>query len=156
MAAPLDAVNAAQTSNPRTVLGSWANTPSASNIYAALTQEQWENYVSTFVPIENQLIAYATDPSQVQKATDAAGQMVDSAYGVQAGITARRLAGMGTALTPEQQQAQTRETGLSKALSGVQARNMARDLTINRQQGILGNPAPTPEATAQQAAMLGS
>lgn len=129
---------------------------SASDTYAALTQEQWQTYLSTFVPIENQLISYATDPGQVTQAMSAAHTDVQQAQAAQAGATQRNLTGMGVTLNPAQQGAAKRETGLSAALADVQGQNMARDLTISRQQGILGNPAPTAASTAAQATALGS
>lgn len=129
---------------------------SASDIYAAITQQQWQQYLSTFVPIENQLIQYATDPTQVTQSMDAARTDVQQAQATQAGSTQRELAGLGVTLNPAQQAASTRETGVSNALASVQAQNTARDLTIQRQQSILGNPAPTAAGIAQQAALLGS
>lgn len=129
---------------------------SASDTYAALTQEQWQTYLSVFVPIENQLISYATDPGQVTQAMSTAHTDVQQAQAAQAGSTQRNLAGLGVTLNPAQQAATTRETGLSAAIADVQGQNMARDLTISRQQGILGNPAPTAASTAAQATALGS
>lgn len=114
----------------------------ASQTYAALTREQWENYLNTFVPIENQLIKYATDASQPAQAMAAASADVNSSFGAQAGATARRLTGLGVNLNPEQQAASGREFSLAKSLADVQGQNVARDLTIQRQQSILGNPAP--------------
>lgn len=128
---------------------------SASDIYAALTEEQWQNYVTTFIPIENQLIQYATDPNQVTLAMAAAHQNVEGSYATQKGALEREFSGMGVTLTPEQKTAQERQYGLSHALADVQAQNTARSLTLNRQQSILGNPAPTAAATAQQATMVG-
>lgn len=128
---------------------------SASDTYAALTRQQWENYVSTFVPIENQLIKYATDTTLPGQAMAQAHQDVSSAYDTQAGTQARKLAGMGIALNPSEQAASTRATGLSRALADVQGMNTARDLTISNQQSILGNPAPSTASIAQQASGLG-
>lgn len=128
---------------------------SASDTYAALTQEQWQNYVQTFVPIENQLISYATDKTQPAQAMAAAHTDVSNAYGVQAGEQQRQLAGEGVTLSQPQQAAATRATGLSAALADVQGQNVARDLTIDRQQSILGNPTPTVSSIAQQASGLG-
>lgn len=128
---------------------------SASDTYAALTQEQWQNYVNTFVPIENQLISYATDKTQPAQAMAAAHTDVDNAYGVQAGSQARMLAGEGVTLSAPQQTALTRDTGLSKSLADVQGQNVAHDLTISNQQSILGNPAPTTSQIATQASGLG-
>ena len=128
---------------------------SASDTYAALTQQQWQNYVNTFVPIENQLISYATDKTQPAQAMAAAHTDVANAYGVQAGSQARQLAGEGVTLNPAQAQDTARQGALSASLADVQGQNVARDLTINRQQSILGNPAPSVSSIAQQASGLG-
>lgn len=114
----------------------------ASQAFAALTRQQWLNYVNTFVPVENQLIQYATSPETVSNAMSQASENVQSAFQAQEGATARRLRGLGVSLSPEEQAAQTRSFGLSRALADVQAQNVAGDLTRQRQQSILGNPAP--------------
>lgn len=114
----------------------------AGDTYAALTRDQWQNYVSTFVPIENTLISYATDPSTVTNAMSEASADVGRAYDVQQGATQRRLQGLGVSLTPEQQAAQKRSYGLSRSLADVGAQNTAAEITRSRQQAIIGNPAP--------------
>ena len=115
---------------------------SAQDTFAALTREQWADYVNTYVPLENQLIQQATDPEAANRAMASASQNVNDAFAAQQGATDRRLRGLGLQLTPEQQAASTRATALSKSLTDVGAQNVARDLTVQRQQGILGNPAP--------------
>lgn len=122
----------------------------ASETFAALTRAQWANYVASFQPIENQLIEQATSPLTVTNAVQRAGANVDAAFDAQEGATARRLAGLGVTLTPEEQQAQQRATGLARSLADVQARNVARDLTVQRQRSVLGNPAPGVGATGVQ------
>lgn len=114
----------------------------ASDTYAALTRDQWANYVSTFVPIENQLIAYATDPNKPLENMAEASRDVNAAYNAQEGATARRLSGLGVSLSPDEQAAQQRSFGLSKSLADVGAQNVAGAMTRARQQSILGNPAP--------------
>ncbi len=124
---------------------SWLSpTPStaANDQVAQMTRDQWQNYVSTFVPIENQMIKYATDPTLPQQAMQKASGDVNAAYTAQQGATARELSGLGVTLTPDQQAAQQRSYGLSKSLADVQAQNTAGDLTRQRQQSVLGNPAP--------------
>jgi hypothetical protein len=116
---------------------------SASDLYAQLTREQWANYVNTFVPIENALIKYATDTTLPGQEMAKASADVNAAYTQQAGATARRLRGLGVTLSPEEQAAQQKQYGLSKSLADVQSQNVAGDLTRQRQQSILGNPAPT-------------
>ena len=115
---------------------------SAADTYAALTRDQWANYVSTFVPIENQLIDYATDRTRPLTAMADASTDVNAAYDAQQGSTARRLGGLGVSLNADEQAAQQRAFGLSKSLADVGAQNNARDLTVQRQQSLLGNPAP--------------
>jgi hypothetical protein len=115
---------------------------SANDLYAQFTRDQWANYVNTFVPIENQLIKYATDATLPGQEMAKASEDVNAAYTQQAGATARRLRGLGVELSPEEQAAQQKQYGLSKSLADVQAQNVAGDLTRQRQQSILGNPAP--------------
>jgi hypothetical protein len=122
----------------------------AGDTYAALTRDQWNTYVSTFVPIENQLIKYATDPGVVTSAMSQASQNVNDAFNAQTGATARHLAGLGVTLTPEQQQAQQKAYGLSRGLADVGAQNLAGEVTRNRQQSILGNPAPVAGQTMME------
>lgn len=114
----------------------------ASDTFASITKDQWSNYVSTFIPIENQLIKYATDPNVVSDAMSTASTGVNNAFAAQAGATQRQLQALGTSLSPDEQDAQTRSQGLTQSLADVQAQNTARDLTVQRQQSILGSPAP--------------
>ncbi len=117
----------------------------ADDIYPApdyATALQWSDYVNTFVPIENQLIKYATNPGVVSSAMSEASGNVNDAFDAQEANTQRRLKGLGVTLDADEQAAQTKATGLSRSLADVGAQNTARDLTVQRQQGILGNPAP--------------
>jgi hypothetical protein len=115
----------------------------ASDIYAKLTRDQWSTYVNTFIPIENQLIQYATDATLPAQQMAQASQNVNAAFNQQEGATARRLKGLGVTLSPEEQAAQQKQYGLNRALADVQAQNTTGDLVRQRQQSILGNPAPT-------------
>ena len=116
---------------------------SANDAYARMTRDQWSTYVNTFVPVENQLIKYATDPNVVSNAMQKASTGVNAAFDQQQGATARQLKGLGVTLSPEEQAEQQKQYGLNRALSDVQGQNMAGDITRQRQQSILGNPAPT-------------
>lgn len=115
----------------------------AGDSYAAMTRQQWSDYISTFVPVENQLIDYVMNPETVSNAMVNASQGVNAAFDAQEGSTQRRLRGLGVTLSPEEQAAQKRSFGLSRSLADVGAQNTARDLTTRRQQSVLGNPAPT-------------
>ena len=51
----------------------------ASDTYAALTRQQWADYVANFVPIENTLIKYATDTALPGQAmAQASGNTTDA------------------------------------------------------------------------------
>ena len=115
---------------------------SAADTLAGLTRSSWANYVSTWVPYENKLIDYATNPGVVNTAMADAGANVNSAFDLQAGATQERLSGLGLSLSGDEQHAATRSLGLSRSLADVNAQNMARDQVIARQKGILGQPAP--------------
>ena len=130
--------------------GGGASGSSASQTYAALTRQQWANYVETFMPVENQLIKYATDTSLPGQEMAKASANVQSAFGAQEGATQRRLSGLGVSLSGDEQQAQTRAQGLSKSLADVQAQNVASDLTRTRQQSLLGSPMPNATTVAVQ------
>lgn len=110
--------------------------------YARLTRDQWYTYVNTFVPIENKLIQYATDPTVVSGAMQNASEGVTGSFDAAQAGAARRLQSMGVTLGADEQKASDRSYGLAKSLADVGAQNNARDLTRSRQQSIIGNPAP--------------
>jgi hypothetical protein len=115
----------------------------AGDTFAALTRQQWADYTQNFVPLENQLIDYATDPGVVKSAMSKASATVNQSFDAQEASTARRLKGLGIALSPEEKAAQARSAGLARSLADVQAQNLTRDMTERRQQSVLGNPAPS-------------
>jgi len=126
----------------------------ASDIYAELTREQWENYVQTFVPIENQLIAYATNDQQPLLEAQAAQKDVLGQFDQTGANEQRRLQSLGITLSPQEAAASARVQDNDRALAVVQGQNLAMDLTRQRQQGILGNPAPSTGSIAAQASGL--
>lgn len=137
------------TPGPRNMYGiDTTSSTYAGDTYAALTRDQWQTYVSTFVPLENQLIDYATDPNKPMEAMAKVSQNVQSAFDMQQGATKRQLGGLGVSLNADETAAQERSFGLSKALADVGAQNMAGALTRQRQQAILGNPAPQAATSA--------
>ena len=116
---------------------------SAADLFAQLTRQQWADYVSQFIPFENDLIEYANDPAVVQQNVERARAGVMSAFEAQEGITQRRLRANQQTLTPEEQAAASKQTAIKKSLADVQAANSARELTVNRQKSIMGAvPAP--------------
>lgn len=114
----------------------------AQNAFAAITRQQWDDYLTNYVPMENRLIEYATDENLPQENAQLAGRGVGQAFDRSRESTQRRLAGMGLQLTEEEQAAADKQSRLSEGLATVGAMNNARDATMQRQQGVIGNPAP--------------
>jgi hypothetical protein len=110
--------------------------------YAALTRDLWAQWTTNFLPFENDLIEYASDPGVVDRAQAAASANVQQAFDAQAGATQRRLKGLGLTLDADEQRAADRSTGLARSLADVTAQNVAGAQTRSRQQGVLGNPVP--------------
>ena len=115
----------------------------ASDTYAALTREQWQNYLNNFVPLENQLIEYAMSPDTVTNAVQSARQDVSQSFSQQRGIQQRQLRSLGVTLDQDEQKAVDRESALSKSLADVNAGNQVATRVRDRQQSLLGNPAPS-------------
>lgn len=116
---------------------------SAQDQYARLTRELWTNYVQNFIPIEDKLIEYATSPETVTNAVSRAREGVASSFEAQKGTTQRRLMGLGVNLDPDEQQSFERSSAISNSLADVNVANQTARQTRQRQQSILGNPAPT-------------
>jgi hypothetical protein len=114
----------------------------ASRTYEVMTREQWQTYLTQFVPIENQLIDYVMSPQTVQDAVTMARHNVARSFGLQQQAAERRMRGLGVELNEQEQQAMERRTGLAQALADVNAANQAVMRTEQRQRSILGNPAP--------------
>lgn len=120
-----------------------ATRESMGDTYARLTREMWANYIQNFVPIENELIDYATNPDTVTNAVAAAREDVAASFEAQKGSTQRRLFGLGVNLRPDEQESFDRSTEISKSLADVNAANMTARQTRERQQSILGSPVPS-------------
>lgn len=117
--------------------------PSASDLFADLTRQQWADLQREITPYENKLIQFATDPTVVSSAMTEASADSNSAFDRQAAATTERLHSYGLNLNADEQQAATRSAGLAKSLGDVQAQNGARDATRSLQQSLLGNPIPS-------------
>ena len=67
---------------------------------------------------------------------------VDRAFDSQQRSQARRLRGLGIDLAPDEQASVDRQTGLARSLADVSAANLTTERVRDRQQALLGNPAP--------------
>lgn len=113
------------------------NYGSAEATNLALTRNQFSQYVNTFMPYEDKYIEYAMDPTQAATAMQSAKADVSGAFDRQAAATERRLRPLG-GLNADEQAVATRSLALSRAATSAGAQNRARDLTLQRQQAILG------------------
>lgn len=104
----------------------------------ALSRDQWDTYLQTFMPMENNLIRYATDISKPAVNAERAIEQVGQSFEQQTGMQERRMKAYGIQATDEEKAALSRSTALNKGLAEVQAGNMARDATIRRQRSVLG------------------
>lgn len=123
-------------------------TLSAQQTFADLTRQMWQDYVSQFIPIENSLIDYATNPAEITQSVERARDSVGKAFDVEQGVTQRGLRSRQITLSPEEQAAASRERGLARSLADVQAANLAREQTVSRQRSILGQPVPDAQVPA--------
>lgn len=121
---------------------------SAQDTFANLTRQSWQDYMTQFMPLENLLIDYASDPLEVSKAMGRASSSVGTQFDAQQGMTGRGLRGRQITLRPEEKAAADRESSLSRSLADVQAQNIAGQQTLSRQRGILGQPMPSVDVPA--------
>jgi hypothetical protein len=151
VSSPMSVADAVRGRNPAAVPWRYGKDPKgpagppeldASAALANLTREQWDTYLEQYVPQENRLIDYATDASAPTDAAAQAQYGVQGAFSRQQEATDRRMAGMGMTLNADEAASAQKQTGLAGALASVNAANNAATATVQRQQGILGNPAP--------------
>ena len=118
-----------------------AGADDASGVLANLTRQQFQDYLSRFVPVENQLIQYATDPTQpLQQAQQAQG-LVEAAYAAQPQLWRDTLAREGVTPTAAQSAAAQRQTRYQQGLAEVGAMNGAAQATAATQNQILSGSA---------------
>lgn len=120
----------------------------AQQTFAALTRQQWDDYLRNYVPVENELIQYATDPNAVSDAVLNARTAVDQGFDAQAGIQQRRMRGLGITLAPDEQRAVDRSNSLARSLADVSAANLTTQRVQDRQQALLGAPVPNVQGGA--------
>lgn len=116
---------------------------SADQTFANMTRQMWGDYVRNFVPYENRLIEYSSDPQVVTNAMAEASADARRSFSNRAAASQRGLRELGLTLDADEQRAVDRSNSLAASLADVNAQNVARDATRARQQSVLGNPAPT-------------
>jgi hypothetical protein len=107
---------------------------------SALSRDQWDTYLSMFMPLENNLIRYATDWQAPVKAAAATEQYVDKAFDASAAAGERRRRAYGIKLNADEQGAVDRINNINESLTKVGAANTVREATEDRQKSIMGVP----------------
>lgn len=121
-----------------------SNDYSASNLLASITKQQYANYQSMYQPIENQQIAFATDPNQPLAAAQRAGVQTGNAFQAQQQGLTKQLQGQGIALTPTMKASLDRKNAVAQSLATDNAMNHAAQSTYDTQTSVLtGAPSST-------------
>lgn len=123
-----------------------ANSTFASDTFAGLTRQAWQDYQRDILPYENKLIEFANSDTAVGDAVTRAQGRVDSAFDRQQGATQHQLQSLGLTLNADEQNAFGRSTALARSAAEVQGMNTAALQTKALQQALLGNPTPTIES----------
>lgn len=107
----------------------------ASDTLANISREQWDDYKSRFVPLENELIdAYNNPALRAERMADVTNRANDAATSA-VGVAQRGLSRYGQ--TYEGQAGLTRQADLSRATSVVDARNTNRAQMNERDKLLL-------------------
>ncbi|MDP4546478.1 hypothetical protein [Marinobacter sp. MDS2] len=109
----------------------------ASQLLGQLNRAQWEDWKTRFLPRVDQLAAEATDPNAAMAAAHQAKGAVGLAFDSANTINNQTRERYGVALTPAQQEAQTRALNVGRSAASVSAGNEARISALDRQQAIL-------------------
>ncbi len=107
----------------------------------ALARDQWNTYLSMFLPVEDNAIQWMTDPTLGTKAAERSIGYVDQAFTANAASAERRRRAYGITLNPEEQAAVDRRNNVQESLAKVQAANGARDTTQMLQRSMMGGGA---------------
>lgn len=110
----------------------------AQDTQTALARDQWATYLQMFMPVEDSIINYATDPRISGQSAERAVGMVDQAFDANAGVQQRRRRAYGITLTGDEQAAVDRRANVDESLTKVHAANTSRDLTMSRQRQLMG------------------
>jgi hypothetical protein len=106
-----------------------------------VSASEWETYMQHFVPYENQLIQYATDPTVPGTAMSTAETLQQQGNAQATGMQTRALAQMDTSLNPQEAAAMARQSQVSGVLATVGAGNTAKDQAVANQMSVLGTPS---------------
>lgn len=117
---------------------------SSSNLLAGILKQQYANFQQSFVPEENKLISYATDPNTIPNAqkramADASGGFAGQRAGMQKYLNTR-----GIQLPQQEMDQMNRRTQINQSAGLVDAANRAGVTTYDTINNVLaGSQSPT-------------
>lgn len=110
----------------------------AQNALARFTTGEYNDYVRNINPIEDDLLAYARDKTQPDKAAQQGIADVNASFDQIPGQLQRRNQGLGLTLSPEEQAAQQRSLATQRGLASATAANRGAQGAYATQDQILG------------------
>lgn len=113
------------------------NPDSASNVLAKIIAQQYSNYQSMFVPEENKLIKYATDPNTVPNAQKRAMGLTEQSFNAGNAGFNKGLETSNINMTPQQKASTDRQRQITQQLATVDSANRSGVRTFDSVTGIL-------------------
>lgn len=108
----------------------------ADKLNAGLESAQYNEYLGTYVPFENQALKEAQDPNFFNKEIDQAAQGAQQSSDSAAATTTRDLGRYGLTLTPDQQTELNRIRKFGATTDVVNATNTTRDAAADQRLGL--------------------
>ena len=120
------------------------NNPNADSIASALLANQYQEWATTFKPIEQSLMQQLSfnNPSVLTNAIGTATQAATQANKTMGGVLQRQNASVGIAATPQQQAVTGRLLNINSAENMVTAKNAARENVRTQDEQILMGAIP--------------
>lgn len=114
----------------------------ASLTRAELARADYQDWLDTFKPIEDELIRGYDNVAERERMVGEAQTRSLGALDNAEGTFDRRMRSLGMVLTPQQEAAQSRRMDLSRGLANVNAANMTRRRLKSQDQQLLTGMAP--------------
>lgn len=117
---------------------------SASNQLSNILRQQYANYQAVYVPEENKLINWATDPNTIPNAQKQAMGLTAGAFKSQQQGQQKSFNGSGITLTPQMQSALQRKNQIQQTVAVDDSANRAGISAYDNVSAALsGAPGPT-------------
>lgn len=113
------------------------------DVMAGIYRDQWNDYVTRFFPLEDELVATYNNPEVHKRILGEAMAKAEAGFDVARGSYGRTMAKYGINPDTQTQQETDRAFGLNRTLSLVDTRNRTRQGLIERDAGMLAGGVST-------------